>query len=275
LSHFFSTQKQKKAKRFTHIYPQKLFLFFHSQYILKNANNNSLCLSKKTYPHSITFLKKMSAKTVPAAGVAELPRSLPEFQRLSPANRLSPSASLSSSSKAPKKFVDSLTDRKNAILSVAALAVFVLLVYIVNEKYPEVHAWARLPAWLANPIVTGFLVLVTLLLAAFATAAALSASGNGGMDNAAVGVLFVLVAAALLLMAYQVYRLHNFVAAFYTAIVMFLLVLAHLYYIVKAAPAFAVALIPLGLFSATAVYLLWYMADESSANDDVSPLFQI
>jgi tryptophan-rich sensory protein len=147
-------------------------------------------------------------------------------------------------------------------LGIVAVALFVCLWLIARENYEDVHAWARVPNFLANPVILGLLVLVSLILAAYATAVGMGT--NDQKKRVYVPVLFLAVGVIVAIVAYLTYRLYNFAGAFYLTLLALLLLMAHAYLVNEVDSMAALAVAPLFVTLFIAVYLLWYMADESS-----------
>lgn len=151
------------------------------------------------------------------------------------------------------------------MFALAAIVVGVVAITIAQEHYADVHSWARLPSWLANPVLLALLLFVSLVLAAYATVGAYR-RGNSTW-RIVVPALFVGIAVIFLVTVYLIYRVHNFLAAFYLSIVVFLLALVHAYGVSLACRGNycdVLAMVPLLVVAAVMVFLLWYMADESS-----------
>lgn len=154
-------------------------------------------------------------------------------------------------------------DRYLWLFVAAAVIAGVICITIANRSYDQVHAWGRIPTWLSNPVLLAIILLVSLVLAAHATAVA-HRRGNATW-RLAVPALFVFVALALVLVAYLVYRAHNFLAAFYVSLVLLVALLVHVYGVAMSAPmATVLEMVPALVLVVTVVYVLWYMADESS-----------
>ena len=154
-------------------------------------------------------------------------------------------------------------ERGTWLLAVAAIVVVVVVYLIAREKFNEVHAWARVPSWIANPVVMFLVFLASLLLAASATGEALRTSNV--LRKVAL-LMFVFVAALLVIAAQLVYRSHRFLAAFWVAIGALVSGLIHLYAVSMCSPRAATMCLPLAVVLVAMVYMLWHMADETSDN---------
>jgi tryptophan-rich sensory protein len=148
------------------------------------------------------------------------------------------------------------------VLGLATLVVFIALYLVARDHYADVHAWARVPNFLANPVILSLLVLVVLFFAAYATA--VGAGSSNQMVRVRIVGLFLAVALVFLFVAYLVYRVHNFTAAFWLSLLLLLLTVLHYYYVMQVSRSASLAVLPLLIVEVIAVYLLWFMADESA-----------
>ncbi len=153
--------------------------------------------------------------------------------------------------------------RMGAIYAVLALVITVIVYFIARDHYAQVHAWARVPWYMANPVLLTIFLLIALLLAAAASGAAHAYGADQRLGMSA-GGLFVLIGILLAVIAYLVYQTHNYVGAFYLALLALLAGVAHIGLVASVSPGYAAAVIPLALLLIVAVYLLWYAADESA-----------
>lgn len=154
-------------------------------------------------------------------------------------------------------------ERGTWLLAVAAIVVVVVVYLIARERFNEVHAWARVPSWIGNPVVMFLIFLASLLLAASATGDSLRSSN--ALRKLAL-LTFVAVAALLVITAQLVYRSHRFLAAFWVSLGALVCGLVHLYCISMTAPRAATMCLPLAVVLVSVVYMLWHMADETSDN---------
>ena len=184
--------------------------------------------------------------------------SLSRSRRESPARSLSPARGAGAD-----VLAGMFADRATWVFLLAAIVVFAIIWWIVYDHHAQVHAWARIPSWIANPFILGVVVFVCVLLVAYATKRGYSASA-GTWKNVIGGVFFV-VGVALIAIAHLVYRSHNFVAAFWVALVVAVLVLVHFYAVWVHDRQAAMAVLPFLFVLLAIVYLLWYMADESQS----------
>lgn len=158
---------------------------------------------------------------------------------------------------------ESTRDRVMWVFALMAVVVAIVAVWIANSHYEDVHVWARLPSWLASPFLLVALIVVSLLLAASATAQAYH-RGNS-MWRSAVPGLFMFFAFLFLVVAFTTYRTHNFVVAFYLSLLLNLVLLVHIYGVSASSSSMYVAvMLPLLFITLTMSYVLWFMADESS-----------
>lgn len=167
-----------------------------------------------------------------------------------------------------------LNDKIMWVYVIVALVLFLALYLVVRDHMHNVNSWARVPVWLANSFVMGLVVLVVLLLAAWATAVA--HGYYNGNYAAGVGGVFIVAGVLLLAVAWLTYQGHNFVAAFYLSLLLLVAVLVHFYFVWNVSRVKALAVVPLILLVLTMVYYLWFMADESTdCIANCGPLYEV
>lgn len=155
------------------------------------------------------------------------------------------------------------TDKLLWLASILAVVFSVIAILFAHDDYNRVHSWARTPTWLENPVILSALVIICLLLTSWATVHGFyHASPTWRM---LIPALFLGVGVLFLLFTYLTYNTHNFVAAFTVAIVCLVLSLVHwwgvAYFSMRGT---AWLCFPWILLNFVFVYLLWFMADESS-----------
>lgn len=177
-------------------------------------------------------------------------------------------------SPSPVRVPDILMDRAAWVFYLTAVVVFVVIWAIVHNHHMDVHTWARVPSWIANPFILALLFLGAALLVTYATHQGHRAS-NGNWRNL-IGATFFVVGIATIAVAFLVYRSHNFIAAFYVALVVAALLLLHFYAVWIHDRQSALAVLPFLVFMLVVVYFLWYMADETKDCLNVcSPVFEV
>jgi len=177
-------------------------------------------------------------------------------------------------SPSPVKIPDILTDRAAWVFYLTAVVVFVVVWAIVHDHHMDVHAWARVPSWISNPFILALLFLGAALLVTYATHQGhLSSFGNW---RNLIGGTFFVVGISTIAVTFLVYRSHNFIAAFYVALVVAILLVLHFYAVWIHNRQAALAVLPFLIFILVAVYFLWYMADETKDCLNVcSPVFEV
>lgn len=158
---------------------------------------------------------------------------------------------------------DVATDRYLWLASIVALIFAILAIVFAHDDYSRVHSWARTPTWLENPVILSALVIITLLLTSWATVHGFHHANY--MWRMLLPALFLIIGILFVIFTYLTYSSHNFVAAFVVAVVCLVFTLIHwwgvAYYSVRGA---AWLCFPWVLLNFVFVYLLWFMADESS-----------
>ena len=148
------------------------------------------------------------------------------------------------------------------VYSLIAIVVVFIFYLIARHDYEYVHAWARLPSWLANPVILSILLLAVLIFAAVATALASQDASLLGL-RVTLGGLFLAIGVLLVVVALLVYRGHNFCAAFWLAVLALVLGFAHLAGSFSQKPVYGVLVVPLVVALAIMVYYLWCMKETS------------
>lgn len=157
------------------------------------------------------------------------------------------------------------------LYTVLAVLVFVVMVIIAYDRNDRVHAWARLPSWLANSTVLGLFVLVSLFLAGLATSFGSNVDGTKlpvralGLfgHRVTVGVLFVLVGVLLTVATITVYRTYQFTFAFWLVLVALVLNVVHFMMLWKSRARNSYLTLPLIVFELIALYYVFNMIQES------------
>lgn len=157
------------------------------------------------------------------------------------------------------------------ILILVAVILSIVVYLIARNKFHDVHHWARLPSWMTNPVLMFLFFLVAVLLAALATGRLYSSSPTESRWKYVAMLMFFGVGGILALMAYLVYQAHNFMLAFYLSLVLLVLGLVHLYsiYVLSGralGSPYVLQCLPLVALVGTSIFVLWYMADESSSS---------
>jgi tryptophan-rich sensory protein len=152
-----------------------------------------------------------------------------------------------------------------------AIAVFVVIFIIVRENHSNVHAWARFPVWLSNPFLMGVVFFVVLVLAAYSTHGGHRASSPVGRNL--IGTFFLVVAVILVVLAYLVYRAHNFMAAYWLSVVGLVVALVHMYSVWRVDAFAGYAAVPLVVMFALLAYTLWFASDECADISECAPVY--
>lgn len=143
----------------------------------------------------------------------------------------------------------------------AALIVFALILYIVWNCFHDVNSWARTPGWIANPFTHSVFFIVALLGAAVSTGYAVRYLDTRW--SVMTQALFLVVALLIIIIAVAVFRSHNFLLAFWLAILALVLLLNHTYAVSFVMPGITILNLPIIAYMALVVYYTWYMADET------------
>lgn len=149
--------------------------------------------------------------------------------------------------------------------TVAALVIGIVLYLIARNEYEDVHAWARLPSWIANPMVLLFVTVAVLVAAALATTkvSQLETANILGV-RMAVGSLFLLIGVLFVVVALLIYQSRNFTAAFWLSLLALVLTVAHAVATFKASRGAAALVYPLIVYLLVAVYYTWHLHTGSS-----------
>jgi len=173
----------------------------------------------------------------------------------------------SKSRSSPKRGGDFFNGRGKQLMwgyAVVALVVSFILYLVARVQFDRVNAWARVPALFANPTLMLIFVFLSLLLAGYTTGVA--AGKLSDSQGVVCQALFLGVGLLVIIVAYLTYRSNNFLGAFYLAILATVLLLVHMMHVYRVDPMLGLLDVPLLAVMFVAMFMLWYMADESSDN---------
>lgn len=166
-----------------------------------------------------------------------------------------------------------LEDRLNLVLIGAAVVTVVILAWIANPTHNNLHLWAGLPNFLAQPIVLILLLLVGLVLAAVATGIGFSRST--GAAKILILVLFLVAAFLLLSIAFLIYRSGSYGYALVLAVVLLLGLLLHLALVAMVDRRLGYAVVPAVILAILIIWYLWNMGEAADAYSlvQVTPVY--
>lgn len=139
--------------------------------------------------------------------------------------------------------------------------VFLVVLAIVNNNNLGLTSWARLPVWMANQYLLALIFALILILAMHSTY--IGHHAGVSIWKSSLGMSYLVLGIFLAILAALVFRSHNFTAAFWLALVGFILSCFHFYGVWRLHALAGYEFLPLVVFLGYATYKLWFMSAEA------------